>query len=1513
MPDVENAFLQKMLDRLLAAVVTGPGMNCRPHHSRQRIDWISLAKFSDLSPDDALDQLLGGTRATKLTTRILPPRKPSVKNGSGERKLNGSAPQESDANSAANSARDPEKAAQQAWAEQNSLVNKLRVIADDARTYEQDTGVHVLQLGFPLLSIPPVGGDSGDGWGGSRRVLAPIALVPVSVSLKRGAVVSVEIACKGEGVDRVVPNTALMAWLEQKTGKAEAEMFADEEGADPWREIRELVRMTAEALEIPVPAEFAEPEPAADQGPPLAEARQGEVAAPVPPPLPKLKPAPRGDDESSSPTIIPAAVLGLFPVANQGLLRDMQAMAAGEALGGPVEAFVKASASLDAPLPPPPDPEIASQQTPPPMMRSFSDERLVAVADPCQARAVRLVRDCAGLVIHGPPGTGKSQTITNIVGDHLARGQRVLLVCDKRTALDVVENRLDHMGLGGLCAVVHDPQRDQRELYKSIREQLDVLAESKTNADAEFQLQKVDAELGKLHAELTRHRAALMNKPASGQPSFHELVGQWLATPAARATAAQQSSLAELTLAEFDEHRHDIHEILDRAASADFANNPWVSAAGVELEAFLARPMDSVRQAMISCDESAAAADATADPSIPPFIAEPDVSAQAKARIALADELERVNSTTDGGVRARWAAADASSLRAAPEKLSAAGPSIATFRSQALDPELAMTVQASPPAAAAIAEQLGALEAYLESSRKWYGFLSFGTKSRAAAVLRKYGLATTPDAAARLRAFLQGLRTRLVLIDLHHSVLTRTPPAGWLADEVLDKSLKDHAAVLELLSAMRERPELQGLAEPVAKALTDQAAAISLVEGLRKCPARAAAINTVAERLAASKLFSPGWINETLEALRKGDHISPAIHELRERVETLEAVLRTRRGLAMLPPKLREPVEPLAGTAAPEDGLASLCRGVLEAEIGRRLKADATLQSVDDRKVQHHFDRYRSLEIQKRTLVREAILHRWMAVQKERLLASTGSRLNHLGADLRRRLTIRGERAMRLRQVVASGRSIEGGDPLLDLRPIWMASPETVAQIFPRLPQFDVIVFDEASQCRLEEALPVLTRGNRVVIAGDPQQLPPTRFFESALAVSENDDDPETEQELFEAQQAEVEDLLGAALNLQIRQAYLDVHYRSRNADLIEFSNENFYGRRLQAIPGHPNNSTSFPPLTLYRVNGVYEKRANDPEAQQVCRIIHDLLKRADPPSIGVACFNLPQRDLILEKLDDLAAEDSDFARKLESARKRRGTSSFEGLFVKNLENVQGDERDHIIISTTYGPDAKGRFFRRFGPVGRAGGGRRLNVLVTRAREEVHLVTSIPREAYASLPPVPPGQTAGGAWLLFSYLAYAERVGGLYDAARHDLETAPKDRTPGVIIRPSRTPSTFAEALAKRLAQEHGVASDVYFGNDGFLIDAALRHPDRREAVTIGLLCDSTRFGGAEDPVEWDLFRTAIHESQGWRLHRVWTPHFYRDPTGSVRTILKEAQEESLSGDAKDALRTTPATEDSAG
>jgi hypothetical protein len=962
-----------------------------------------------------------------------------------------------------------------------------------------------------------------------------------------------------------------------------------------------------------------------------------------------------------------------------------------------------------------------------------------------------------------------------------------------------------------------------------------------------------------------------------------------------------------VVLSDLDEHSNGLRDLLARAGDVEFAHNPWARAAGTTVAEFMARPMEQVRAAVNQGVAAARDADATIDPAVPPFAAGVDLVQHGKARAELADRLDVVTGRVEPAVRARWAkeaggAGAGDALNTARRRLAESEPFIAAMRAGPLDAELALAVRDNLPDPSLIGQQLAQLAQYLDVAKKWWAFLAFGQKKQAAAVLNRYGLTLSPAAAERVRAFLTALRARIVLRDLVaelsgvNSTGPRAGPGATVPDDAaLNKSLQQHAAVVELLIRAGSDAALRELFASVARALTDDAFAATFLDGLRKSSARAAALATLETAMASARLFDGGWLAAVSKKLRAGQAGAAFLSSLAERVDTLEGVLRVREALAGLPALLRPAAEGLVKqSAGPEEGLRVLRRDVLAAEITRRLRAAPQLQSVDGQRLAALFERYRELDAKKKDLVRDAVLHQWTSRQKERLLAATGSRLNATGADLRRRLTTRGERAMRLRQVVAIGRGIEGGDPLFDLRPVWMASPETVAQVFPREPIFDVVVFDEASQCRLEEALPVLVRGKRVTIAGDPKQLPPTRFFESAVAASD-DEDVETDQQLFELQQGETEDLLGAALGLDIQQCYLDVHYRSRNSELIEFSNEHFYGSRLQPIPGHPSRRPTLPPVRLVRADGAYEKRENEAEAEKVVEIVKELLSRKEPPSIGVACFNLQQRDLIVEKLDEAAAEDAAFGKKLAEARARKGAGSFEGLFVKNLENVQGDERDHILISTTYGPDARGKFYRRFGPLGRAGGGRRLNVLVTRAREQVHVVTSIPAEAYRSLPEVPSGTTPGGGWLLFAYLKYAEELAAGYGkegetkgAGAGEQGGGGEGEQAGVTVRATKQPSPFAAALAEKLHQSQGIGADVHWGNEGFCVDVAMR-PGAGQDVTAGVLCDASRFAASEDPMEWDAFRTGVLERQGWKLHRVWTPHFFRDPKGAIKSIANVA------------------------
>jgi hypothetical protein len=1444
-PVAPSKVLSVMLERLFAAIAGGPSLNCRPHSSRQRIDLSALQSLGDITPGAALTSLLSEAAQSRLVARVKIPPPPGP---TGE--------QESP------DLRDH----RDRYASQQQLISKLRILVDEARTYEEDTGVHVLNVGFPLLHLPPgIGGRRG---ATGRRVIAPVAFIPVSLTVQGGAAPAVDIACQSDEVDRIVPNEALLAWIEQQTGKAATEINADDDGSNPWREVSAIVRHVCNAMEIATPEAFATETSPASLG---------------------LLAVPKTDDFGSSSAILMSAVLGLFPASKQGLIRDTKDLVKAGAPAGPIKRFLSAAAAFESTVTSPTTPA-----RPDPRHTISSDSaRLVAPADPCQASAVAKARAEDALVIHGPPGTGKSQTITNIIGDSLVRGQRVLFVCEKRTALDVVANRLQGIGLGDLCALIHDPQRDQKNLYMSIREQLDGLAEKQPRDGIERTLERLDAELIRIHAELTEFRALLNTRDVEGR-SLHELVGRVLElTSAAASCPIDIPAIPGIGPEVVEAAAVDIRETLSRGVEVNYIANPWSEAASLSLAAYLALPGDRIRQKMDAIVAAARAADATIDPRIPAFAPAVPLPDQATARAALADEIDRVYALPRPHTRRYWASRPKAECLSAARMLSEIEPLVSKASEGPLDAELLMTVQTAPPNVAQLAQSIGALEAYLASTKSIFAFLAFGKRKAAAQVLSPLGLPVAPDAAERAKTFLSRLRALIVIRATLDQMGESAAHAPGIPPR--DATLADATstmAVVRVLTRVHEDPKLAPVAALIAPALVRESPDADLLWGLRASPKRASSLEALEAAVTSSGLIALAWATAAAGRWRNAEPAAPTADALSGRLPTLEGVLRVREGVNTIRAELRPQIIRLLEAGAADDaGIDALLLATTTGRVAAIIESSPKLHAADARRVQTLFTRWRELEAQRRETVRDLVVSKWLAKQRSRLVVGTGSRLNSDGAKVRQRLITRGARALRLRQVLALGREVEGGDPILDLRPVWMASPETVAQVFPREPIFDVVVFDEASQCRLEDALPVLTRAKRVVIAGDPKQLPPTRFFESGAATS--DDDPiATDDQLFEAQQTQVEDLLSAALNLALAESYLDVHYRSRNSDLIEFSNEHFYSKRLQAIPGHPRNRTRVPPLNIWRVDGVYKDRQNEREADEVVKIVRDLLKRAEPPSIGIACFNLTQRDLIVEKLDQAAETDQAFAARLAIARSRRAGGAPDGLFVKNLENVQGDERDHIIISTTYGRDPGGKFHRRFGPLLQPGGGRRLNVLVTRAREEIHLVTSIPRDAYLSLPEVPMGQTPGGGWLLLSYLRYAEDLRESYSKISDALDAEAAAHSGAItqrIVQPSTAPSAIALELGAIFERENATGSVVHWGNDGFCIDVALRHASRPLDVTCGILCDFARYAPGQDAIEWDIFRTGILEAQGWHLERLWSPAIFRDPKGCIDRVLAAA------------------------
>jgi hypothetical protein len=1195
-----------------------------------------------------------------------------------------------------------------------------------------------------------------------------------------------------------------------------------------------------------------------------------------------LQEVPMSDALGDRPAIFQGAVMGLVPAGNQGLVRDTREMIESDRLEGPVRALVEAGALLN-------DPTDARAEDVDEAVtagrRQYDKERFVTLSDPFQGLAVSRSSEHPVLVMHGPPGTGKSQTITNMIADHLSRGERILFVCDKRTALDVVMNRLAGQGLDALCAVVHDPARDQRELYMKLRGRLDELTELKPDKRADEKVAKLDAELTELHGSLWSLYEALM-QPMEDQrglagESTHQLIGRWLTLDG---PSLPDEALQQIDESSLDQRRQAIEVALERASAIGFAQHPWKDAAAGGVDVWLTRSRDEAQRKLAGCVATAEAADATHHADIPPFGPTETLGAQATRREALLRTMQSLQQSNWPTAEAqRVASLSDAEARELNESLRSAEASRSSLN-EPLDPELWEGVKDQPPMGRALVEQLGVIEQYLEVAGRWYAFLAFGAKRAARRVLQGYGLALKTDPAQRVKHLLLGLRARGTLTTLVGRCSGET-----FGQSVLDDAtLKRRLTMFEALLKLRELADGDGvLRGPVKQSLTDAPARAVLMEGLTRSAARADALITLEQTLDASQLFSQSWRQQSYASWRRGDRCGETMGALQQRVDELEAVLRVREAIEQSPEHLRKALTALIDQgASPAEGWCSLQKALVSRLLRDRLGSSPELARLDPAQVDHSVQRIAELEGKKRKAVRDAVLTRWLSLQQQRLLAGTGSRLNNIGAALRQRLFVRGSKAMRLRQMLAVGRQATyedgGGDPLFDLVPVWLCSPETVAQVFPREAMFDVVVFDEASQVRLEDSLPVLTRAKRVVIAGDTKQLPPTRFFEAGIATSD-DVEIETEDQLFEVQQREVEDLLTAALNLNVQESYLNVHYRSKQPELIGFSNEYFYGGRLQAVPGHPDRRIEGSPVELVAVNGAYADRENKSEARRVVDLVEQLLSQRKPPSIGIACFNLVQRDLIVELLDEKAEQDPAFGKRLAEARELTRDGSYEGLFVKNLENVQGDERDHMIISTTYGPNTDGRFYRRFGPLALQGGGRRLNVLVTRAREKVWVLTSVPPEVYRVAEPVPQGATPGGPWLLMAFLRYAERITELYS-------TQPSGTAIAVDMIAAKHRSNVAHGLGQRLGADAQRRVDVGWGNEGFCVDLVLRQ-DSQPAC--GVLCDLSRYSGAGDPVAWDIFRDGILRWQGWQLRRLWSPRVFRDVVGELSSLTAITQEKS--------------------
>ena len=946
----------------------------------------------------------------------------------------------------------------------------------------------------------------------------------------------------------------------------------------------------------------------------------------------------------------------------------------------------------------------------------------VVAGDATQNAAVSLARTGRNFIIQGPPGTGKSQTITNLIADYAGRGLRVLFVCEKRAALDVVFHRLQQSELGELCCLIHDSQTDKKAFVGNLRECYERwIAGDAQSSQLQARRSATLATLGQQLGLIERFEQAMTEVPETLTCSVRELVRHLIDLPAVAA------KLPPEVLERLPEWRHwqaqseltgRVYQAINERFGLDsFARHPFSHLASSlithehaygQLKAFLEEAgglMDSV-EPFLESSSSLLSSDTR--------LADARVLTQAAEQLTGANLASHLDLLEPGSPGSQALQAEQAALQTLTVQQHNAAETTRHWRDK-LAPQ-------DTQAAQDLVQRLeGSLLRWLQPAwwrlrgelQRRYDFSQHAVRPSYRSVLDN--LAGEHRATAELQAEQQRLQSRYGIQDI-------------------DLFVQNLQALLQQLSTsplLRQWVEgLRGNPNPLP--------------GVRQEASLRQPVARLAELVAQHCVFEPARsLGELAEYLR----------DLREELEELPDTLPLLNELHQADPVCLLAVQQHALAQKALDGL------IAQENLTRLYRANPQLARFDGPALSlaaRQVSQAESSLLKHNAHVLSATLHqRFLEHVKQSAMSVTqldaqAREFKKAYAKGRRELEHELGKTMRYRSIreMASG---DSGRVINDLKPIWLMSPLSVSDTLPLTPDlFDVVIFDEASQIPSEEAVPALSRAQQVIVVGDEMQLPPTNFFSSA---GEQDDNELIAMEDGEqiAINLDADSLLSqAARNLPA--TLLAWHYRSRHEALISFSNAAFYEGRLITIPDRrierpapaqaaldsmdaqaviqgADTLLDSPISFLKMSDGVYLSRSNLAEARYIANLVRELLQRETGLSLGIVAFSEAQQGAIEQALEDLAASDSAFATRLEQEYVREDAGQFNGLFVKNLENVQGDERDVIILSICYAPGPNGKMLMNFGPINQRGGEKRLNVIFSRARKRMAIVSSIEADA----------------------------------------------------------------------------------------------------------------------------------------------------------------------------------------
>lgn len=1053
-------------------------------------------------------------------------------------------------------------------------------------------------------------------------------------------------------------------------------------------------------------------------------------------------------------------------------------------------------------------------------------------ADASQLAAVFAAADGRTFVLEGPPGTGKSQTIANLVAHALALGKTVLFVSEKMAALSVVHERLRDIGLGRHCLELHSNTAQKAAVIARLDEALADRAPRTTD-----EWEQVARRLETLRGELNAYVHALHRPRGSGETVFQ------VTSRLAGLRDAPRVELAWASVDDVDAGRlAELRERVDRlaATSADIdglADHPWRAVRRTDWTPVWEQ---SVAAAIARLRTAVDALDARVRSIVPHVL--PDAVAPSRAALSLLDQV--AGALLDAPVIAADLVVDGDDdLDARIGEWIARGRRRDALRAQVLarftDGVLALDLDG-------LRRELASAE-----GSSWpFSWWRRRRVARALAAVAQPGQApAAPELAPALSRAIE-LRTETRAIEAAAGEASAMLGAAWRHGEadwdliaaqcawarnVRSLALRLTGADLDCAGALRARwarlvTEGRALLKPDAVLGADllayRAAHRAFVDAMAEvdrllapdaglawgAPEAAGALETARRTLAA-------WASSV-----------PRLREwcVWQRVRTDAASV----GLA----RLVEAHE--SGAVAREDLRRAFEHGFARWWRDEVVSAEPALSAFWSPEHERRIDQFREVDDRYTALTGQLVAARLAArVPAPSLGELAGSEVGVLKREVGKR-----RRHLPVRQLFRAMPNL-----LPRLAPCLLMSPMSVAQFLdPRHPPFDLVVFDEASQIPVWDAVGAIARGRQAVVVGDPRQLPPTSFFQRTENADE-EPDPDVVEDL--------ESILDDCLSAGVRPLRLDWHYRSRHESLIAFSNHHYYANRLLTFPSPHRAGMGV--AWRHVPGGVYDRGRSATNRREAEAVVAEIVRRLRDPalrahSIGVVTFSQAQQGLIEDLLEAVRRTDASVDAFFAEDRK-------DPVFVKNLESVQGDERDVILFSVGYGPDATGRVALNFGPMNREGGERRLNVAITRARREV-LVFSTLRAEQIDLA----RSRARGVRDLKSFLEYAEHgVSALAATRSHDPDAAHE--------------SPFEAQVHAALARK-GWEVHPQVGCARYRIDLAVVDPDAPGRYLLGIECDGANYHRAKSARDRDKLRDRVLRDLGWTLHRIWSSDWWTDP-----------------------------------